>query len=143
MLLNAYFQRMVNALFRHGGMLDKYIGDGLMALFGALMTQPDHALRAVKAALAMREELAAFNEELVARGQNPLAIGIGLHTRRVRHRKHRRRAAPGLHRHRGHESQFLKVAVDRLARWHVPGLMFLGDSAHTMSPAGGVGLNLT
>jgi class 3 adenylate cyclase len=79
-LLNAYFQRMVNALFRHGGMLDKYIGDGMMALFGAPMTQPDHALRAVKAALAMRDELKAFNKELVARGQQPLAIGIGLHT---------------------------------------------------------------
>lgn len=40
------------------------------------------------------------------------------------------------------ESQILKVAVDRLKKWHVPGLLFIGDAAHTMSPSGGQGLNV-
>jgi class 3 adenylate cyclase len=78
--LNAYFSRMVGAVFAYDGMLDKYIGDGLMAVFGAPIVHEDHALRAVRAAFRMRAELATLNEELKARGQAPVAIGIGLHT---------------------------------------------------------------
>ena len=78
--LNAYFSRMVGAVFAFDGMLDKYIGDGLMAVFGAPIVHQDHALRAVRAAFRMRTELVALNEELKARGQAPVAIGIGLHT---------------------------------------------------------------
>jgi class 3 adenylate cyclase len=78
--LNAYFSRMVGAVFAFDGMLDKYIGDGLMAVFGAPIVHQDHALRAVRAAFRMRDELATLNEELKARGQAPVAIGIGLHT---------------------------------------------------------------
>lgn len=78
--LNSYFSRMVGIVFAHEGMLDKYIGDGLMAVFGAPIPQEDHALRAVKAALQMREELARLNDELRSQGRSPLSIGIGLHT---------------------------------------------------------------
>lgn len=78
--LNAYFSRMVGAVFAFDGMLDKYIGDGLMAVFGAPIVHEDHALRAVRAAFRMRDELAGLNEELKARGEAPVAIGIGLHT---------------------------------------------------------------
>jgi class 3 adenylate cyclase len=78
--LNSYFSRMVGAVFAFDGMLDKYIGDGMMAVFGAPIVHADHALRAVKAAFRMRQELKALNLELEARGQPPLAIGIGLHT---------------------------------------------------------------
>jgi class 3 adenylate cyclase len=78
--LNAYFSRMVGAVFAFDGMLDKYIGDGLMAVFGAPIVHQDHALRAVRAAFRMRDELATLTEELKARGQAPVAIGIGLHT---------------------------------------------------------------
>jgi class 3 adenylate cyclase len=78
--LNSYFSRMVGAVFAFDGMLDKYIGDGMMAVFGAPIVHEDHALRAVQAAFQMRKELKALNQELEAQGQPPLAIGIGLHT---------------------------------------------------------------
>ncbi len=79
-LLNAYFSRMVRSVFEFDGMLDKYIGDGMMVVFGAPLPRADHAWRAVQAAVLMREELALFNAERSAAGQSPLKIGIGLHS---------------------------------------------------------------
>ncbi len=79
-VLNAYFSRMVRVVFAYDGMLDKYIGDGMMVVFGAPVQHPDHAMRAVQAALRMREELELLNEERAARGEAALQIGIGIHT---------------------------------------------------------------
>jgi class 3 adenylate cyclase len=79
-LLNRYFSRMVRVVFLHEGMLDKYIGDGMMVIFGAPVQCDDHALHAVHAALEMRQELEKLNEELESQGQKPLSIGIGIHT---------------------------------------------------------------
>lgn len=79
-LLNRYFSRMVGALFAYEGTLDKYIGDGMMAVFGAPIPNEDHAWRAVQAALHMRAELDVLNQERAAAGEGPLKIGIGIHT---------------------------------------------------------------
>jgi adenylate cyclase len=82
-LLNTYHGRMVEALFRHGGTLDKYIGDGLMAYFNAPVGQVDHAERAFRCAMAMRQELAALNTERSWSGDQELRMGIGMHTGRA------------------------------------------------------------
>jgi adenylate cyclase len=79
-LLNKYFTAMSEIIFTHGGTLDKYIGDGLMALFGAPNATPDDAMNAVKAAVAMQRKVNTLNGELVADGLLPVTIGIGLHT---------------------------------------------------------------
>jgi adenylate cyclase len=78
--LNEYFTRMVAVLLGHHGTLDKFVGDMVMALFGAPLEDPDHAEHAVEAALAMRRELAALNREWAARGRPELDIGIGINT---------------------------------------------------------------
>jgi adenylate cyclase len=68
---------------RQGGVIDKFIGDAIMALFGAPVVQADAADRALAAALAMERALVAFNAEIVAEGGSPLALGIGINTARV------------------------------------------------------------
>jgi adenylate cyclase len=82
-LLNEYFEVMVDALFQAQGTLDKYVGDEIMALFGAPVDMPDAPLQAVKCALEMQRRLKDFNRLLEAEGQDPLKIGIGINTGRV------------------------------------------------------------
>jgi len=79
-LLNRFFSAMTEIIFEHGGTLDKYIGDGMMALFGAPTASEEDALNAVKAAVTMQKRLIALNAELRAEGFPEIAMGIGLHT---------------------------------------------------------------
>jgi adenylate cyclase len=81
--LNSYFSEMVEAVFEQGGVLDKFIGDGLMAVFGSLDDQPDHPRRAVLAALRMKALLGKINGERSVAGKPPFGIGIGIHTDEV------------------------------------------------------------
>ncbi len=80
--LNQYFSEMVEAVFEHGGVLDKFMGDGMMAVFGSLDV-PDHQRRAVMAALRMKALLAKINGERSVAGKPPIQIGIGIHTAEV------------------------------------------------------------
>jgi adenylate cyclase len=82
-LLNRYFSAMTDIIFAHGGTLDKYLGDGLMALFGAPTTTPKDAANAIAAAVAMQRRMLSINEELHAEGFPEIGIGIGLHTGEV------------------------------------------------------------
>jgi adenylate cyclase len=82
-LLNRYFSAMTDIIFAHGGTLDKYLGDGLMALFGAPTTTPEDASNALNTAVAMQRRLLGFNLELREEGLPEIGVGIGLHTGEV------------------------------------------------------------
>jgi class 3 adenylate cyclase len=83
LFLNEYFSEMVDAVMEQEGMLDKFIGDGLMAVFGSFGDQPDHARRAVLAGLRMKALLAKINGQRAMAGKAPVEIGIGIHTDQV------------------------------------------------------------
>jgi adenylate cyclase len=79
-LLNDYFEVMVDAVFAHKGILDKYIGDAIMAVFGSPLPLEDHAWMAVQTAIAMRHRLVEFNHNRQQKSQPEIRIGIGINS---------------------------------------------------------------
>ena len=78
-LLREFHKRMAGTVFEHGGTIDKYIGDALMANFGTPETGPNDASNALSCAYAMIDEIEKWNQERRSRGEAPVLIGIGLH----------------------------------------------------------------
>lgn len=78
-LLNRYFDLQVSAIFEQAGTLDKFIGDAIMAFWNAPLNMPDHAVRAVRAAMGMQRQLERFKQEMGEFGKS-FDIGIGIHT---------------------------------------------------------------
>ena len=78
-VLNGYFQRMSDAIHEHRGHVSTFLGDGILAYFGALQPNPWQCNDAVRAALAMRAAMREYNVELAREGLPPLAVGIGIH----------------------------------------------------------------
>jgi adenylate cyclase len=79
-LLNEYFTIMVECIQKQGGMLDKFIGDAIMAVFGLPLPHDDDEDRAVRASISMITELRRWNAERAAAGKRPVDIGVGLNT---------------------------------------------------------------
>lgn len=79
-LLNAFFTEMTGTIFRHGGTLDKYLGDGLLAVFGAPLSDASDALRAVQCAIAMQAGLEELSEEWRTQGRPVIPMGIGVNS---------------------------------------------------------------
>ena len=79
-LLNIYFTRMIEVISAHQGMVDKFIGDAIMALFGAPIRRDDDPLKAVQCGLEMQRQMHLLNEERASKGLPPLIMGIGINT---------------------------------------------------------------
>jgi adenylate cyclase len=77
-LLNTYFPPIINVIFRYQGMVDKFIGDSILAVFGVPSPRPDDALRAVRAAIEMRNQLEKINQERARKNQMTIDMGIGI-----------------------------------------------------------------
>lgn len=78
-MLNEYFAVMVGIVNKHGGVVDKFIGDAIMAIWGAPKGSDQDSHNALRACLEMRRGLNELNEKRIARGENPIMIGMGLH----------------------------------------------------------------
>ena len=79
-VLNGYLARMTDIIVEHGGTINEFMGDGIVAVFGAPVAHPDHAERAAAAALAMQRAMVDINESHAARGLPRFEMGIGLNT---------------------------------------------------------------
>ncbi len=78
--LNQFFSRAAESVFEFGGTLDKFIGDAVMAFFGAPLSQPDHAERAVRAAISMMQAIQCWNRERASDGLEPVELRVGINT---------------------------------------------------------------
>jgi len=79
-ILNEFFTMITEVIFKYHGTLDKYIGDAVMAIYGAPIREEKHAEKALRAALEMRERMEPLGRKLIERGIEPIKIGIGINT---------------------------------------------------------------
>lgn len=79
-MMNEYFDRITTVIFQHNGTLDKYIGDAVMALWGAPLTHDNDEVQAVQAAIGMQQSVNEFNQIRMAEGKEPIGVGIGIAT---------------------------------------------------------------
>ena len=78
LILNEYYELMIDTTFKEDGTLDKFLGDGVMAIFGAPILHPDHSIQAVRTALAMQLGVTELSHKRVREGKDPIAVGIGI-----------------------------------------------------------------
>ena len=78
LLLNEFYNLMIETTFKNDGTLDKFLGDGVMCVFGAPIARDDHAMQAVRTALDMQAGIAALSHRFVQEGRPPIAVGIGV-----------------------------------------------------------------
>ena len=125
--LNRYLDEMSDAILAHGGTLVSYLGDGIMAVFGAPIEQPDHADRALAAAREMLEaRLPQWNEWLARTSSaSGFKMGIGLNTGHVHLRQRRLRAPPRVHGDRRHDEHRVADPGDDEGQSH---LLFFSDT---------------
>ena len=79
-MMNEYFDRITTVIFEHNGTLDKYIGDAVMALWGAPLTHDNDEVEAVRAAIGMQQSVNEFNKIRMSEGKEPIGVGIGIAT---------------------------------------------------------------
>jgi adenylate cyclase len=77
-LLNEFYDLMIDTTFKHDGTLDKFLGDAVMAIFGAPIPHPDHAIRAIRTALAMQAGVTTLAAKRISEGKEPISVGIGV-----------------------------------------------------------------
>jgi len=82
-IMNEYFTEMVDVVLTHHGLVNDFVGDGLVVVFGAPLDDPEHAWHAVQTALEMQEALARLNHRWRDRGAATLAIGVAVNTGEV------------------------------------------------------------
>ncbi|HOV14628.1 MAG TPA: adenylate/guanylate cyclase domain-containing protein, partial [Spirochaetota bacterium] len=78
--LNCYLDRMIDVILENNGIIDKFIGDGILAIFGVPVRSDNHSEDAVRSAFAMQKALKELNDDRIKNGQFPIKIGIGVHT---------------------------------------------------------------
>jgi adenylate cyclase len=78
LLLNEFYNLMIETTFKHDGTLDKFLGDGVMCIFGAPIARPDHAMQAVRTALDMQAGIAELGARFTREGRPPIFVGIGV-----------------------------------------------------------------
>src|SRR4051794_7672386 len=128
-LLSRFFGEMRRVVERHEGLVEKFIGDAVMAVFGLPRVHEDDAVRAVRAAAEMREALAALNEEFVATWGITVAIRTGVNTGEVLVRE------PGAG-ERIVVGDAVNVAA-RLEQIAAPGEILIGEATYRLPPGGG------